>query len=212
MGVLSMQIQQMSLGPLGTNCYIIHDQSEALIIDPGGDPDQVIDYLQQEKLSPQVILLTHAHFDHIGAVDKLRKQFNINVHLHENEADWLEEPRFNGSYRFVGEEIITSRPDHLLAPGVMHTSPFEFEVVHTPGHSPGSVSFIFHKERIVFSGDVLFQQGIGRTDLIGGSMEQLAASIKTHLYTLDDEYTVYPGHGSETSIGEEKRNNPFVSG
>src|SRR5699024_4543723 len=119
---------------------------------------------------------------------------------------WLGEPRFNGSYRFVGEEIITSRPDHLLAPGMMHMSSFEFEVVHTPGHSPGSVSFIFHKERIVFSGDVLFQQGIGRTDLIGGSMEQLAASIKTHLYTLDDGYTIYPGHGSETSIGAEKRN------
>lgn len=207
-----MQIQRMSLGPLGTNCYIIYDQSKALIVDPGGDADQVIAYLLQETLTPSAILLTHAHFDHIGAVNKLRKHFNINVYLHENEADWLEEPRLNGSYRFVGEEISTSRPDGLLVPGKMQVSSFEFEVVHTPGHSPGSVSFIFHKEQLVFSGDVLFQQGIGRTDLIGGSMEQLEASIRTQLYTLDDKYTVYPGHGPKTSIGQEKRNNPYVPG
>lgn len=211
MGVLFMQIQSMSLGPLGTNCYIVHDQANALIIDPGGDPNLVIDFLHNESLSPKAILLTHAHFDHIGAVDKLRSDYNIDVHLHVNEEEWLEEPRLNGSFRFVGEEISTKRPDQLLMAGIMHVPSFEFEVVHTPGHSPGSVSFIFHNEQVVFSGDVLFQQGIGRTDLTGGSMEQLEASIINHLYTLDDAYTVYPGHGSKTTIGAEKKNNPFVS-
>lgn len=206
-----MQIQSMSLGPLGTNCYIVHDRENALIIDPGGDSKLVIDFLRNENLTPTAILLTHAHFDHIGAVDKLRSYFNIDVHLHAEEADWLEEPRLNGSFRFVGKEISTKQPDQLLTQGMMHVPSFEFEVIHTPGHSPGSVSFIFHKEQVVFSGDVLFQQGIGRTDLTGGSLEQLEASIRNNLYTLDDAYTVYPGHGSKTTIGAEKRNNPFVS-
>jgi len=211
MEVFMMQIKQMSLGPLGTNCYILYNQKEAVIIDPGGNANQVTSFLKEEGLTPQAILLTHAHFDHIGAVDELRSYFNIDVHLHENEADWLTDPNLNGSHRFVGAEISTNRPEHFLTPGIMEFASLKFEIKHTPGHSPGSVSFIFHNEQKIFSGDVLFQQGIGRTDLIGGSLEQLEKSIKNQLFTLEDSYTVYPGHGLETSIGSEKRNNPFVS-
>lgn len=206
-----MQIQRMSLGPLGTNCYIVYVEKEALIIDPGGEADRIIAFLHDYSLTPRAILLTHAHFDHIGAVDKLRSYFYIDVYLHENEADWLPKPSLNGSHRFVGEEISTAHPDKLLRPGSVNVSLFTFEAVHTPGHSPGSVSFVFPEEEVVFGGDVLFQQGIGRTDLLGGSLEQLKASIKNHLYTLEDHITVYPGHGETTSIGSEKRNNPFVS-
>lgn len=202
----------MSLGELGTNCYIVYNEYDALIIDPGGDPEKVIDFLKFEDLKPQAILLTHAHFDHIGGVDDLRKHFNLDVYLHENEANWLEEPRLNRSTAFTRKEVRTARPDHLIQPGKMKLSSFEFDVIHTPGHSPGSVSYLFVNEGFIISGDVLFQQGIGRTDLPGGSMAQLEKSIRQSLYLLDDNYIVYPGHGMHTTIGAEKRNNPFVPG
>lgn len=207
-----MKVHSMSLGELGTNCYIVYNEYDALIIDPGGDPEKVIDFLKFEDLKPQAILLTHAHFDHIGGVDDLRKHFNLDVYLHENEANWLEEPRLNRSTAFTRKEVRTARPDHLIQPGKMKLSSFEFDVIHTPGHSPGSVSYLFVNEGFIISGDVLFQQGIGRTDLPGGSMAQLEKSIRQSLYLLDDNYIVYPGHGMHTTIGAEKRNNPFVPG
>lgn len=207
-----MNVHTMSLGELGTNCYIVYQENNALIVDPGGEPDQVIDFLKKEAIEPQAILLTHAHFDHIGGVDVLRRHFNIDVYLHENEAEWLGEPRLNRSTAFTRKEVRTDRPDHLLKPGKMKLSVFEFNVIHTPGHSPGSVSFLFADEGFIISGDVLFQQGIGRTDLPGGSMEQIIKSIRQQLYVLDENYIIYPGHGPSTTIGAEKRNNPFVPG
>src|SRR5699024_945317 len=153
---------------------------------------------------------THAHFDHIGAVEDLRKYSGAPVYIHELEADWLTDPELNRS-AFMPEKIAGEPADYYLRPGTMNIGSFEFEIIHTPGHSPGSVSFIFKDELFVIGGDVLFNQGIGRTDLPGGSFEQLEASIRNHLYRLNDQYTVYPGHGPETTIGNEKRNNPFVS-
>lgn len=200
----------MSLGALGTNCYIIYDQKTALIVDPGGEAEKVITFLESEGLVPQAILLTHAHFDHIGAVDELRNHYNLDVYLHEEEADWLENPDLNRSLMFTREAVRTKPPEHLLKPSKMDISSFRFEVIHTPGHSPGSVSFIFHEHAFIVSGDVLFQQGIGRTDLPGGSAAVLEASIKDQLYQLPDTFTVYPGHGSKTSIGAEKQNNPYI--
>lgn len=207
-----MNIQSMSLGELGTNCYIVYQQENALIFDPGGEAEKVIQFIDQHNLIPQAILLTHAHFDHIGAVDTLRSHFNLDVYLHEEESHWLEEPQLNRSTAFTRKEVKTAPPEHLLKPGKLKISSFEFEVIHTPGHSPGSVSFIFQEYKFIISGDVLFKQGVGRTDLPGGSTEQLVRSIREHLYTLEDDYIIYPGHGVKTSIGEEKRNNPYVPG
>lgn len=206
-----MHVKSMSLGPLGTNCYVVYDDRNALIIDPGGEANIITDFLDEEKLSPQAILLTHAHFDHIGAVEDLRFFYGLDVYLHKNEASWLEEPRLNGSISFTGEEIKTKQAEYILEPGEIRIASFTFEVVHTPGHSPGSVSFIFKDEGFVIAGDVLFQQGIGRTDLPGGDMKQLETSIRKHLYQLDNTFVVYPGHGPRTTIGNEKANNPFVN-
>ncbi|WP_269412198.1 MBL fold metallo-hydrolase [Lentibacillus daqui] len=205
-----MKLKKMSLGPLGTNCYLIFDKERGLIIDPGGDADQVIAFLKKEGIKPVAILLTHAHFDHIGAVDELRNHYGIDVYLHDMEADWLENPQLNGSSSFIGQEIKTKGAEQSLKPGELMISGFRFQVLHTPGHSPGSVSFVFYDEKIVFGGDALFQQGIGRTDLPGGNYQQLINSIQERLYSLDDTFTVYPGHGPKTTIGEEKRLNPFV--
>lgn len=207
-----MHVKTMPLGPLQTNCYILYKDQHALIIDPGGEAEKVIHFLKQHDLKPCAILLTHAHFDHIGGVDDLRYQLDIDVYLHEEESEWLEEPRYNGSAVFPRTPITTKRPDHHLVPGDLTIANFSFDVKHTPGHSPGSVSFIFHDQQKVFSGDVLFQQGVGRTDLRGGDTKTLVRSIRETLYTLNDVYVVYPGHGVSTTIGEEKRNNPYVPG
>jgi len=207
-----MHIKTMPLGPLQTNCYIIYKNKEALIIDPGEEAEKVVQFIDDNALTPKAIMLTHAHYDHIGAVGHLRHHYNIDVYLHEAEAEWLEEPDYNGSGRFPGTSVKTERPDHLLIPGELSIANFSCEVKHTPGHSPGSVSFIFHNEKKVFSGDVLFKQGVGRTDLYGGSMDELVRSIRGTLYTLDDSYTVYPGHGITTTIGNEKQSNPYVPG
>lgn len=207
-----MNIETLSLGPLGTNCYIISKKEKCLIVDPGGDAEIIADFLKENQLQPEAILLTHAHFDHIGAVDELRKKFNLEVYLHENERDWLENANLNRSSFFFGESaaITTDPPEHMLKPGSLTIGPFTFEVKYTPGHSPGSVSFIFDEEKFVVSGDVLFHQGIGRTDLPGGSIEQLADSIVNVLYQLPDDFEVFPGHGPSTFIGDEKDTNPFT--
>lgn len=210
MEVIKLHIDGMSVGPLGANCYILHKEKEALIVDPGGDAETIIEKIESQDLKPQAILLTHAHFDHIGAVEEVRNHFNIDVYLHEQEKDWLQESKLNRSRLFTGKDIIAGAPDHILKVGRLHIGCFSLDVLHTPGHSPGSVSFVFNEEEKVISGDALFYQGIGRTDLPGGNREELEASIKQELYTLRDTFTVYPGHGPNTTIGSEKRYNPFV--
>lgn len=206
-----MNITGLSLGPLGTNCYIVSTDNKALIVDPGGDAAKVDAYLTEHNLTPLAILLTHAHFDHIGAVHDVRHKYDIDVYLHTNESEWLENPELNRSI-LMGDEFVvsTDKPDQILTPGELTIGPFNFEVIHTPGHSPGSVSFIFHDDQYIVSGDVLFHQGIGRTDLPGGSLDVLANSIINKLYKLPDEFAVYPGHGIQTTIGSEKTNNPFT--
>lgn len=205
-----MNIEAMPLGPLGTNCYIVWEKQHAIVIDPGGDSHTIIAFCREQAIEPQAILLTHAHFDHIGAVESLRNHYGIEVYLHHEEAGWLEDPKLNGSLLFTGEEIKTQKPENFLQPGNLTIGGISFHVLHTPGHSPGSVSFVSNEEKVIFGGDVLFQQGIGRTDLPGGNSDQLIKSIRDQFYPLDDGCTVYPGHGPATTIGAEKRLNPFV--
>lgn len=205
-----MNIESLSLGPLGTNCYIVSLNNKALIFDPGGEAEKVINTLDTNDLTPIAILLTHTHFDHIGAVDPLRKHFDIDVYTHAKEAAWLEEPELNRSSRFIGQEIRTAKPEKYLKEEKLMISDFEFDVIHTPGHSPGSVSFIFPEYEFTISGDVIFRQGVGRTDLPGGDLATLQKSIREKLYQLDNTFTVYPGHGEPTKIGYEKKNNLYV--
>ncbi|QDP40602.1 MBL fold metallo-hydrolase [Radiobacillus deserti] len=205
-----MHIKTLSLGPLGTNCYVLAKEDKALIVDPGGDARQLLDFLQAHQLKPVAILLTHAHFDHIGAVDEITSKYDINVYLNALEWTWLTDPNKNGSARFIGNEIIIKARPLDLKEGQFTIEGFSFKIVQTPGHSPGSVSIIFQSEKAVFSGDALFQQGIGRTDLFQGNFELLLSSIRNQLFTLEDSFDVYPGHGPSTSIGYEKQHNPFL--
>ncbi|MFD1850279.1 MBL fold metallo-hydrolase [Oceanobacillus bengalensis] len=205
-----MKVKVLPVGPIGTNCYLIIKDKEALIIDPGADADRIQATLSQEGIIPQAILLTHAHFDHIGAVDELRKRYKLELYLHELEHTWLGNPQLNGSLSLLKDEIIIGEAENKLKVETVQINFFTFDVIHTPGHSPGSVSFIFHDEQFIIGGDVLFRQGIGRTDLVGGDFNQLAATIRNNFYTLDEAYTVYPGHGPKTTIKHEKENNPFI--
>ncbi|MEN2765990.1 MBL fold metallo-hydrolase [Ornithinibacillus xuwenensis] len=206
-----MNIKQFSLGPLGTNCYLIYQERHAIIIDPGGDSHVLVDYFTKNQLNPEAILLTHGHFDHIGAVEELRQYYQFPVYMHEEEKTWLDNPELNGSKLFIGNEITTKEPDFLLKPGKTKISQFDFDVFHTPGHSPGSISFYFENSKFIVSGDVLFYQGIGRTDLPGGDYGRIEETIRNIFYRLPDETVVYSGHGPHTTIEEEKRNNPFIS-
>jgi len=206
-----LNITGMPLGALGTNCYILHKSGKALIVDPGDESEKVVSYLSENQLEPEAIVLTHAHFDHIGAVDDLRKKYMLPVYLHHEETEWLTEPLYNGSGRFPRTPITTAPPEAELVEGKMTIGSFSFHVYHTPGHSPGSVTIVFEKDEIIISGDALFQLGIGRTDLFGGNTQQLIESIQNKIYPLNESYTVYPGHGNPTTIGFEKMNNPYVS-
>lgn len=206
-----IKIESFSLGPLSTNAYLLSDPdtNKGIIIDPGMNPQPLIKRIA--GLDIEAILLTHAHFDHIGGVDEIRKLKKCPVYLHDLEADWLTNPKKNGSARWpeLGAAIVTDPAEFALDEGqVLDFLGIQFHVFHTPGHSPGSVSFLYEKH--LFGGDVLFKLSVGRTDLPGGNSNDLLDSIQEKLFVLDDDVVVYPGHGAKTTIGFERDNNPYV--
>lgn len=209
--MVKIKVETVPLGPLGTNAYVISDleTNRAIVIDPGMNPAPLL--RRVENLEVEAVLLTHAHFDHIAGLDELRKKKGCPVYLHDAEADWLTTPKLNGSLMWpeIGEPVSTDPAEYALADGMKLTFLGEtFRVMHTPGHSPGSVSFLMGDE--LFSGDCLFRLSVGRTDLPGGNANNLHDSIHSKLFKLADNVTVYPGHGARTSIGFEKANNPYV--
>lgn len=209
-----MKWSQIPLGIMQTNCYILENPEGAcLIFDPGSEGKKLISWLNERKLKPVAIMLTHAHFDHIGAVDEVRDFFNIPVYVHEKEKNWPSDPMLNGSYQFTKAHIQVKPADFLLTTEEkMKLDPFEFTIFETPGHSPGSVSYYFEADGRVVSGDALFQGSIGRTDLVEGNPSQLLKSIHDKLLTLPEETIVMPGHGPTTTIAQEMDNNPFLNG
>ncbi|MEW4284057.1 MBL fold metallo-hydrolase [Priestia koreensis] len=209
-----MKYIRIPLGAVQTNCYfLINDEKECLIVDPGGEAQKVFQTIEKHKVKPLAILLTHAHFDHIGAVDEVRERYNLPVHLHRLEKEWPTNPELNGS-RFFPLGEITAKPasDLIQGEGEQTIGGFTFQILETPGHTPGSVSFYFAEERWVVSGDALFARSIGRTDLPGGNEPQLLKSIHDKLLTLPEDTLVLSGHGEETTVEEEMDGNPFLNG
>ncbi|KXZ23077.1 hypothetical protein AXI59_10120 [Bacillus nakamurai] len=209
-----MKWRRMPAGPIQANAYfLISEDQSCLIFDPGGEPDKINNYIKEKNLKPLAILLTHAHFDHIGALDEVRDKWNVPVYLHKNEEKWLEDPSLNGSGILRGIAV-TARPAERLieGDGTLDIGPFHLETLFTPGHSPGSVSYYVKNADLVISGDVLFQGGIGRTDLHGGSQEVLLESIHQKLLTLPEHTLVLSGHGPETDVQTEQEQNPFING
>ncbi|MBL8999667.1 MAG: MBL fold metallo-hydrolase [Phycisphaerae bacterium] len=212
-GAESPIIDTFTLGPYATNCYLVRVGGEAWIIDASFDPDPIIDRLRRLGIKPQALILTHAHIDHIAGVRDLLHAFpGTPLWIHEAEKDWLLDPELNLS-AFAGLPITTPPAERLLRDGDdLMLGATSWRVLHTPGHSPGGITLHHEPSRTAFVGDALFAGSIGRTDFPGCSFEQLERSIRSKLYTLPEQTTIYPGHGETSTIGEERRDNPFVRG
>lgn len=205
-----MIIKQLTVGPIMANCYILGCERtrEAAVIDPGDETDKILMSLASEKLTLKHILNTHGHFDHVGGNRQLKDATGAELLIHAADATML--AQLSASAAAFGLSAQNSPPpDRTVAEGDRVTfGDIALTVLHTPGHTPGGISF--HTDRCVFVGDALFYGSIGRTDFPGGDYDTLIASIRTKLFTLDDDTTVYTGHGPATTVGQEKRSNPFV--
>ncbi len=197
---------------LGCNCSILGDPvtHEAMVIDPGDDIAEIVAILERHQLSVKMIVITHAHIDHIGGASKLRALTGAPVYMNENDkflADHL-----SVQAKWLGME--TPENPGIDTPAregdILRVAGIEAHVLHTPGHTPGSISLYLPTEKKVIAGDTLFQDSVGRTDLPGGDFNQISSSIRGKLYTLPESTIVYPGHGATTDIATEKRSNPFV--
>ncbi|UCE68121.1 MAG: MBL fold metallo-hydrolase [Candidatus Zixiibacteriota bacterium] len=206
-----MIIEILELGPYFVNCYIVGDSKtrNGIVIDPSWEPERIINHVEKYGLEIEKIVITHGHADHIGALDKIRSHFGATVCIGEKDASMLTDAVANLS-GLSGESVMTDPADRLLREGdEIKIGRFAFKVLETPGHSPGSISLYGHGA--VFTGDALFLGSIGRTDFPGCSFEALMDSIKNKILALPDETIVYPGHGPDTMVKQEREYNPFLT-
>ncbi len=208
----ALRVYVMEVGPLAVNAYIVEEPSskKAVVVDPGDDGDAILGEIRDRGLSVAKILLTHGHFDHVGAVRLLREKTGAPVHLHAEDAGRMAGARRQGLMFGLSvddppaPDVVVGEGDRIAFEG------HEFLVVHTPGHTPGCVSYLCGK--MAFVGDLIFAGSIGRTDLPGGSHERLLESVRKKIFVLPDDTVVFPGHGPSTTVGREKRSNPFFTG
>ncbi len=208
-----MLFKILIVGQLAVNCYIIGDKSskEAIIVDPGAEADKILSVIDKEQLRVKYVIATHGHFDHCGAVSTIKKRLNCEFLIHSADLPFIQRAHKSAARwkinidkvpypdRFIDEQDTISIGTHTIA------------ILHTPGHSPGSISLYLKSKGFLLSGDTLFKQSIGRTDFTDGSLEDITSSIRNKLYILPDETIVYCGHGESTTIGFEKQNNSFIA-
>ncbi len=205
-----MLIKKMEVGNLMSNCYIVgcQDTSEAVVIDPGAEPDTILAVLEENNLKVKYIINTHGHVDHVGANEPVKKATNADILIHKEDAPLFSNSQENLSM-YVGGELLLSPPERLLEEGDTITfGNITLKVIHTPGHTRGGISL--HGDQVVFTGDTLFAGSIGRTDLPGGDYQQIISSIKEKILPLGDDIKVYPGHGPVSTVAREKKTNPFL--
>ncbi|MGL4855061.1 MAG: MBL fold metallo-hydrolase [Lentisphaeria bacterium] len=202
-----MDLKQLTVGPFGVNCYIftpLKNSSKSYIVDPGDNGEKIVNFIKNNELEPVAILLTHAHLDHIKGCAVVAEAFNIKVYLHSDDHQMFHSP---------SNELAPYLFRDCKFPDVHDYSELsneDFSIIHTPGHTLGSVCIYFKNENVIFTGDTLFQGSIGRTDLPGGNHRQLISSIKNSLIKLPEQTSVYPGHGPSSTIAQEKNYNPFL--
>lgn len=207
-----MKIEIFVTGIISTNCYMVYneDTKEAVVVDPAGVPKKMIAFIEENGLKIKAVLLTHAHFDHIMGLDRLTELYGkMPVYVEESDLELLNEPEKNEStvytagYSYNGGDVIRDKD-------ILHLIGYDFEVIHTPGHTAGGVCYYVASEKVLFSGDTLFHGSVGRSDFATSSTSDLIRSIKEKLFLLPDETIVYPGHMGATTIGDEKHNNPYI--
>ncbi len=203
-----MHVNSFPLGPLGTNSYILDNGIEALAIDVGGDPADMLAFLSRNNLKLLAILITHRHFDHLYGVAALQKVLDVPCYLPSGDDVLRDSEAAQGG--IWGMPMVPAFSETSLSEGSTRIGSFEITVLNTPGHTPGSVSYYIREAGCVFTGDALFYRSVGRTDFPMGDHQKLLASIRENLFTLPPETIVYPGHGPQSSIGDERQHNPFV--
>lgn len=211
-----IKIKKFVVNPLGENSFVASDETGACIfIDPGffyeEEHQEVMDYIKSNNLSPVKITNTHCHFDHIMGVEFLRNEFKIPFLAHADDVFWIEKAVYQGNMYGFNMKPVKPVDAFLVEDEFVEFGNSKLKIIHVPGHSPGHVVFYSEPDKKVISGDVLFYGSIGRTDLPGGDYETLISNIKNKLFLLPDDTKVYCGHGTETTLGFEKRNNPFLT-
>lgn len=205
-----MKYESVIVGALETNCYLVYcqDTLECAVIDPGAEPEKVFRLIGHKDLKPTILINTHGHIDHIGANRDIKDKFDIPLYIHAADGPMLEDVLQSELSFFLGAKE-SPPPDKFLEEGdEIKIGNISLSVVHTPGHSPGSVSLMGNG--ILFSGDTLFFGGVGRTDLPGGSWEELEESVREKIFTLPADTVVLPGHGPTTTVEQETKFNPFI--
>lgn len=211
-----MIVKRFPVNPFEMNCYVYHDENskEGVIIDPGAYTNEerkiILDYITSNSIKIKYILLTHGHVDHILGNKWAKENFHVDMFMHKEDLPLIE--RSTEQALMFGVEIEQSpHPDKFLDENSeLNVGDCRFKIIHTPGHSPGSICYIDEKNKLIFGGDCLFKGSIGRTDLWRGNYDELLASIKNKILIYPDEFTVYSGHFEETTIGDEKKLNPFL--
>jgi glyoxylase-like metal-dependent hydrolase (beta-lactamase superfamily II) len=203
-------IEKFVVGALETNCYVVADEEtkEAAVIDPGAAPAAIKNFIKKNHLTVKYVINTHGHGDHIAANVHFAEKGSVDLLIHELDADLLGKPALNLSAAFGADIRSPAATQYLKDGDEIALGRLCLKVLHTPGHTPGGISLVCGTA--VFTGDTLFYEGIGRTDLAGSSERAIQESVKDKLLALPDNYTVYPGHGPETTIGHERRHNPFI--
>jgi glyoxylase-like metal-dependent hydrolase (beta-lactamase superfamily II) len=205
----SLKIDIIEVGDFITNCYLVHDNGLGVVIDPGDDSGRIVDLINKAKIKIEKIILTHGHIDHIRAVPEIKQTTGAPVLIHPHDAGMLTEAKANLSY-YHDTAFSTEPADGMLNENdTFDIGKYQFKVIHTPGHTPGGISF--YTDGIIFTGDALFWGSIGRTDFPGSSHESLITAITEKLLILPDDTKIYPGHGPQTTIGYERTTNPWLS-
>lgn len=206
-----LAVKHMVVGAVATNCYLAENTrtKEALIIDPGDSAGKIAEIIKSDGVTPVAVLLTHGHFDHAMAAGELAKEYGIPIYAHEEEQKTLETPHINLS-GMIGHSLVFHADRYVRDGEELELAGFQIQVLHTPGHTLGGVCYYLKSEKTLFSGDTLFCQSVGRTDFPTGSASTLIRSIKEKLMPLPDDTTVYTGHEDMTTIGMERKYNPFL--